>query len=162
MVQSQDFIVKGVSLKRVHVSTEHGSANQPRHTNPTNTGSPSPQCRLSVNSSSGIHRGLNSLPAFTPLSLQPKTPTVRVPHLPLNFRSVWGSRMRICSSLDMFWPLRGRLVPERSCCLALSHWASAARERAARSLNTRTRAGLSDRVRFFYEVNSIYYVFIGR
>ncbi len=59
-------------MKRVHVSTEHGSANQPRHTNPTDTDSPSPQSRLSVNSSSGIHRGLNSLPAFTSLSLQPK------------------------------------------------------------------------------------------
>lgn len=64
-----------------------------------------------------------------------------------------------------FWPLRWHLVPESSRLaqtLPLSHWASAARERAARSHNTRTRAGLSDRVRFFYKVNSIYYVFIGK
>lgn len=104
--------------------------------------------RLSVNSSPGIRRGPRSLPALNPLTLHRNTATVRVPHLPLNLRSVGGSRIRTCSSLDMF--LAGEVT------LSLGEQLSAARSirnpsteslSARRVPATHERAGPSDRAR---------------
>lgn len=75
-----------------------------------------------------LHYGVTN-----PLTIHQNTLTVLVSHLPLNLRSLGGSRMRICSSLDMFLAGKVTLGFGEQLRAASTESLSRARERAARS-----------------------------